>query len=326
MMLMVAHPWLLLALISALLPWFNSGIVNKTIPSLAIIPADRSSRLFDLLLKMVGCLAFIALVLGAAGLYRGEQRIERIGRGADMVLLLDRSNSMDNSFAGRAPSGALEAKSTVAKRLLTEFIDRREQDRIGIATFSTMAQFVLPLTRNKAALTAAIAATDTQALAYTHVAKGLALALSYFEHLDYRGQRVLVLVSDGAAVIDAEVQQQLRTAFKQLGVRLYWLYLRGEGSPGFDTAPDDPRLDTPQSMPERYLNKFFNSLDTHYRAYEVTSPEAMGNAMADIDALENQPLRYWQTVAREDWSGVCYACAELLLSLLVSARLLEVPR
>ncbi|MGZ8975777.1 MAG: hypothetical protein ACXW17_21405, partial [Methylomagnum sp.] len=48
---------------------------------------------------------FAGLLLGLAGLFRREYTVERVGQNAHIVLLLDRSRSMDDSFAGRAPTG-----------------------------------------------------------------------------------------------------------------------------------------------------------------------------------------------------------------------------
>jgi len=254
----VNTPWALTGLLLALLPLFNSGMRTSPAPWTALIPADTLSVVIVCCLRLCAVAAIAGLVLGIAGLHRTEQSRERIGHGAHIVLLLDRSSSMDNSFAGRAPNGVEESKATAARRLLTDFVKQRQTDLIGVAEYSTSPLFVMPLTENKNAVTAAIAATATPALGFTHVSKGLGMAISFFEQQPITGSRIVLLVSDGAAAIDHDSEQKLRLWFKQQQVRLYWIFLRTAGSPGIFDQPEDNRDDNAQAMPELYLHKFFS--------------------------------------------------------------------
>ncbi len=326
MNLAVDSPWLLWGLLLNGLPLLNQGMRLHDQPWLTLLPVDRLSQALSLLLKLVAMLVITSLILGLAGLHRREQSRERIGKGAHIVLLLDRSNSMDDSFAGRTPEGREESKSSAARRLLTEFVQHRQADRIGVAAYSTAPLFVMPLTENKTAVEAAIAATATPALAYTHVAKGLGMALSFFQDQPLTGSRSIVLVSDGAAAIDKDDELKLRAWFQQHQVRLYWLFLRTANSPGIYDVAQDARDDNAQAMPERYLHQFFSSLKTPYQAYEAESPDALKKAIADINELENQPLHYVERLPRQDLSGVCYVLATVYLGLLLAVKFLEVKK
>lgn len=306
-----------------LIPVLRSGMRATPYPWLDILPADPLSQMLALLIRLLKMAAFGTLILGLSGLYVKEQTVERIGHGAHIVMLLDRSNSMDNSFAGRAPSGNEESKASAARRLLTQFVDQRPQDLIGVAAYSTSPLFVMPLTENRTAVHAAIDATATPALAYTNISKGLGLSLSFFEESPISGSRIVLLVSDGAAAIDRDSETALRLAFKRLQVRLYWLFLRTENSPGIFAEPDDPRDDNAQAMPELYLHRFFSSLGIPYRAYEAENPEAMQKAITDIDRLEQLPLHFQESVPKKDLSGICYGWAMALLALLLGLKLCE---
>ncbi|MCQ8104394.1 VWA domain-containing protein [Methylomonas sp. SURF-2] len=338
-------PWALAGLLLALLPLWRSGMQTAAYPWLAMLPPDPLSQAVMLLIRLVAMAAIAALVLGLSGMHLREQSVERIGHGAHIVMLLDRSSSMDNSFAGKAPSGsddgrdaggipkraqgstqgavAEESKAAAARRLLTEFVDHRDHDLIGIAEYSTSPLFVMPLTGNRAAIHAAIAATATPALAYTNISKGLAMALSFFDRQAVQGSRILLLVSDGAAAIDPDSEAALRILFKQQQVRLYWLFLRTDNSPGIFAQPDDPRDDNAQAMPELYLHRFFSSLRIPYQAYEAENPGAMQKAIADIDRLEQLPLHYREAIPKQDLSGLCYGLAAVLMALLLGAKLCE---
>jgi len=322
----VESPWLLAALPLALLPLLNKGMRDHAHPGLLLLPPDPLSDLLAWLLRVFAMLAMAGLILGMAGLHLQGQSVERIGHGAEIVLLLDRSNSMDNSFAGRAPNGTdgEESKAAAARRLLTDFVNQREHDLIGVAEYSTAPLFVMPMTENKAAVKSAIAATSTPALAYTHVSKGLGMALSFFERPIVSGSRLIVLVSDGAAAIDHDREQKLRQWFKEKQVRLYWLFLRTANSPGIYDPPTDPRNDNAQAMPERYLHQFFNSLNIPYQAYQAESPDALKQAIADISLLENLPIHYFEPIPRQDLTGACYLASAVLLLLLLAAKGAEV--
>ncbi|MFI3135732.1 MAG: vWA domain-containing protein [Methylococcaceae bacterium] len=327
MNLAVDTPWLLVGLLLTVLPLFNNGLRLTAMPWLMIIPVDAVSLSIALLLRLIAMSAIAGLVLGLAGLHRTEQSVERIGQGAHIVLLLDRSSSMDNTFAGLAASGKVdETKATAARRLLTAFVAQRKNDLIGVAEYSTSPLFVIPLTENRQAVQAAIAATATPALSFTHVSKGLGMALSFFQEQPLTGSRIVVLVSDGAAAIDSDDEQKLRQWLKQQQVRLYWIFLRTAGSPGIFDKPQDSRDDNAQAMPERYLHQFFSSLDTPYQAFEAESPHALANAISDINRLENLPLQYVERIPKQDLSAVCYMLATLLVTLLLGIKCVEIKR
>lgn len=317
----VDHPLVLALMVLALLPFFATPFIRRGIPSAALVPADPLSRAVAIALRLAGCLAILAVVLGLAGLHRHEQSVEREGTGAHLVLLFDRSSSMDNSFADRAPTGDQESKSAAAKRLLAEFVARRPHDRIGVAAFSTSPMPVLPLTDHHEVVDAAIDAIDRPGLAFTDVGRGLALAFSYFANDTDETSRAVLLVSDGAALIDRRVQDALRDAAARTPVHLYWLFLRSRGSPGiFEVSPGE---DTPQANPERHLHLFLQGLGLPYRAFEATSPQAVADAIAEIDRQETRPIRYVERVPRRDLARPAFAVAAIAVALLLAAKLAE---
>jgi mxaC protein len=264
------------------------------------------------------------LILGLGGLHRLGRTIEKSGEGAHIVLLIDRSSSMDNTFAGRAPEGGEESKSAAARRLLKDFIVHRDHDLVGVAAFSTSPMHVLPMTEHKESVLAAVDAMDRPGLAFTNVGRGLALSLDMQEADTSPAARVIVLVSDGAAVIERKVQDKLRAAFARRPINLYWLFLRTAGTPGISTVPAPGEEDTPQAMPERHLDKFFKSLGIDYRAFEAENPEAVALAIAEIGKLERSPITYLERIPHEDLKARAFAVAAAALLVLLAAKLAEI--
>ncbi len=331
------NPWALAGMLLTFIPLWRSGARSHSYPWVDILPADPLSQILMLLIRALGAVAVATLVTGLSGIHLKAQSVERIGHGAQIVLLLDRSNSMDTSFAGRTPGGdgqdagdmstqgadTEESKSSAARRLLKQFVDQRPHDLIGIAEYSTSPLYVMPLTENRETVHAAIDATASPALAYTNISKGLSMALSFFEQPSGEGSRIILLVSDGAAVVDPDTEARLRQLFEQRQIGLYWLFLRTENSPGIFAEPEDPRDDNAQAMPERYLHRFFTSLKIPYHAYEADNPEAMQKAIEDINNLEQLPLHYRERVPKKDLSGLCYGWAAVSIALLAAVKLAE---
>jgi mxaC protein len=325
MTLALANPEVLYLLPIALLPLLAGVLARQGYPSLAGVGHDKVSSLTDAGLKAVGVAAILSTILAVGGLHRRGDVIERTGEGAHIVLLIDRSASMDNSFAGRPPSGEEQSKSGAARRLLKDFIRERAHDFVGVAAFSTAPMHVLPLTDHKDAVMAAVDAMDRPGLAFTNVGRGLALALDMHETSPPTASRAILLVSDGAAVIDRKVQEKIRAAFAKRPINLYWLFLRTEGSKGIYDVPGPDEPDTPQALPERHLDKFFKSLKIPYRSFEAENPQAVAEAIAEIGRLEKKPITYLERVPQKDLSPFAYAAALFCVLLLLVAKAIEVP-
>lgn len=328
----VAHGWALALLPLAALPLLRLPAAAIPYSWLGLVPEDRVSRWLDRALRAAGVLAIASLALAASGLHRPAYEVERIGRGAHMVLLVDRSTSMDRPFAiegivDPAAQGGRRSKGEVARRLLSEFVAGRHDDLFGMVVFSTFPIPVLGLTDRHEVVAAAIAAGNVgRGLAETDIGSGLEQALEYFEGQPYTGARIVVLVSDGAGEIGQTARLRIAHLMRRLRVSLYWIYIRSAYGPViFD--PDDSSNGaadgTAEMTPERALHDFFSRMGASYRAYTAESPEGLGRAIADVNRLQNLPVRYRETVGRRDLSAACLAVALAALSLLVAAKLLE---
>lgn len=317
------HPEVLLLAPVAVAPLLRSALRISTVPSLNCAPEDSLSEIVGVALKFLGVMAMLASLLGAAGPFFPGEEVERLAEGAQIVMLIDRSGSMNETFAGRNPSGGEESKAAAAKRILKAFVDSRRRDLVGVAAFSTSPMLVTPLSDHLDATKAAIDAMDRPGLDYTNIARGLAMALSMFRASDADHSRAVLLISDGAGVIDPKIQDDLRADFRKTRVNLYWLFLRSEGSRGIYAAPEGD-AESPQAAPERHLDLYFKSLGVPYRAFEAEGAKATEDALRQIDRLERQPIRYFEKLPRRDLAGACFAAALFAASLLLFAKLAEV--
>jgi mxaC protein len=341
------QPWLLCLLPLALLPlWARPGhpVVNAWV---ALLPRDRASDAVQAALRAAAVLALAMLVLSLAGPYRPEYPVERVGKGAEIVLVLDRSRSMDQGFAGaRLGAGAVkgtgpealdyymslspgrprDAKGKVARRLLSEFAAGRPDDRFGMVVFSTLPMRVLEFTQKNEVVQAAISAGDIgRGLSETNIGLALQQALSFFDDRPYTGSRIVMLVSDGGDRIDESMQQQIAYVVRKHRAALYWFYLRSANSPGLMAEAGDAPEAT-DTVPEHRLHRFFESLGTPYRAYEADNDKALQKAIDDVNRLENLPITYLDTVPRRELAPYGHALALLCVLVLLAAQMLEIKR
>ena len=322
-----SNPWVLWLLPLAILPLLLQREHAKHYSWVNMLPADPLSDLVGLLLKIFAVLTLVFIIVGLAAPHTNEQKVERIGVGAQIALVVDRSASMDDPFSGTTDATGNtivgETKSVAAARLITNFVKSRQQDMFGMITFSNSAMYVLPLSENKKAIIAAVQATAGNALFQTNIGSGLTSGAGLFDKIPDSGSRALVLLSDGAGRMDAGTQQKIKDWFDRLHISLYWIVLRQPGGLSiFDTKyvpPENAALPA-----EIELNEFFKTLKSPFTAYEAEDPKALQLAMNDINNREKKPIKYLEKIPGRDYSDFCFIIAALMIALLLGVKYLEV--
>jgi Ca-activated chloride channel homolog len=231
----------------------------------------------------------IALLLIVVALAR-PQRVTRLSAsdrfGIDIVIALDASGSM------AAEDFRPRNRFTVAKDLITEFIRRRTDDRIGIVTFGSRAATRVPITYDRRIAEAILEKADLGDHGNgTAIGHALATAVNRLKTSKAR-TRVVILVTDGvnnSGSIDPLVATQLAA---DAGVKVYTI---GVGSEG------------PVPLPVKRQNPFTGEIETIYQQIRgeldektltaiarttggeflrATDAQALANVLARIDALE----------------------------------------
>jgi mxaC protein len=321
-----------------LLPLWRDARAQHQHSWLALLPPDAASRALQWLLRALGALAIAGIVFGLSGLYRAEYAVERVGKGAEIVILLDRSRSMDERFvtntirAGKDGPGSANwyaynqpdeavrvTKGQAARRVLSEFAASRKDDRFAMAIFSTLPIGLFDFTQQPDVVQAAIAAGDIgRGLNETDISAALLYGLQAFDNRPYTGSRIVLLVSDGGDHIEPGARELIANRLREQRVALYWLYIRSARSPGLKGA--DTAGGAAEAVPEVALNQFFQSIGTPYRAYEAENPESLKRAIEDVGRLENLPITYRDLVPRRDLSNHAYAVALAAVALLLASR------
>jgi mxaC protein len=332
-----SEPLLLLLLPLALLPLLRPAAASARYPWLELVPVDRLSNTLDWLLRAAAAVAIAATATGLSGPYLPGTTLERVGRGAEIVVLLDRSLSMDEplgsanqarfySFAQMAP----ESKQSVARRFLSQFVAHRGNDLMGVIIFSTFPIPVLPFTARQPLIQATIHAGATyHGLADTDIGAALLAAARMFQNQPYTGSRVVLLVSDGGAELDTATRVKIRTAFADERIALDWFYLRSYTSPGLAQtgASAAPAAGAgTEGNPELALHRFFHTLLTPYHLYQAENPQALREAIADVGRVQTLPIRYGEQLPRLSLTPAAFVIALIATAVLLMASLLEVRR
>ncbi len=314
----LAWPWLLLALPLPLLArWLSPvpaapmsalrfpfpGVLQATLSG----PVARRSRL----LPTVAALAWLLLVLAAARPQQIGETVHLPVSGRSLMLAVDLSGSMQTADM-RIVSRAVTRLDAV-KAVAGDFIQRRAGDRIGLILFGDQAYVQAPLTLDRKTVHTLLDEAQI-GLAGRQTAIGDAIGLAIKRLRDQpAGNRVLVLLTDGAS--NAGTVDPLKAAdlAAQEGVRIYTIGVGGDqvvmqGPFGMQqVAPGDLDEDTLKAIAQKTGGRYF-------RAADVAS---LAQIYAELDTIEplSKDAQSWRPVEE------LYAWplgAALLLSVLIA--------
>lgn len=318
-----ALPLVLFLLPLIVFPWITRS-QEKTVVWSYFVPVDPLSNVIGAVLKFLASLVIACLICVLAEPYIPEQIIERVGEGSEVVVVVDRSRSMDDAFAIKgqllmASVGKSDSKRRVAKKYLLEFVDKRPDDRFGFVLFSDKAVDLLALTYNKEAIRATINANALgKGLSETNISKALITAAEMYKDQIYRGSRIVLLVSDGGRELSDEAKQTITGLYQRENISLYWLYMRSVTGMTLEEAKGDNRRWT--ETPERKLHTFFKSIGIPYRAFEIETVKTFSEAMDEIDKQQYQTLIVEETIPREGKASYFLFIALMAMMILMLAR------
>jgi mxaC protein len=316
-------PWVLIFLPLAIVPLLIGQSNQNIYPWNKMIFQDSLSKIISFLLKILSSLIICLIILAISEPYSNQKIIYKVGEGAQIGLVLDRSASMDEPFSSGDNNTVGETKSAAASRLIIDFFESRSNDMVGVITFSNSAMYVLPLTQNKDAIKAAVNATAGNALFQTNIGAGLTSSAKLFTDVDDSGSRAVILLSDGAGRIDANTQQKIRDWFDRFQIGIYWIVLKQQG--GFSIFDENfvPR-DEEQLPPQIELYEYFKTFRSPFHAYEAEDPKSLALAIKDINLKEKKPIRYEEIIPGTNHSKKLLITAFFMALLLLTLKLIEV--
>ena len=97
-------PWFLFFLPLALAPFILGQATPHIYSWSQMIPIDWASKIIGWLLKLLASFIIALLVLALSQPFSNQMTVEKIGEGAQIGLVLDRSASMDDPFSSAESS------------------------------------------------------------------------------------------------------------------------------------------------------------------------------------------------------------------------------
>ena len=319
-------PELLWLLCLALLPFIAYGVNSFDQASLDDWPTDILSDNLNWLMKIIAALTICSLVIAAAAPFTEGGTETKVGNGAEIVVVLDRSGSMSENLVRQDP--LIQQKSTTriqaSREVLLKFLEQRQGDTFGIVAFNASAIAVAPLSADRGLARAALESAESYSSGNTALSRALEVGLGYFADRPITSTRVLLLVSDGDAKIKPDEKRVLEQLLQQYRVQLMWIYVQQDEDHFLDVANLSRHAGAVDTDVE--LHKLFQTLGVPYHAFEVSSESGLQRAVDQISQMTNKPTRYHYQLPRQDYGRYFYLVSVLLLSLLFWLRQHELKK
>jgi Ca-activated chloride channel family protein len=190
-----------------------SGLAGRTDQWVSKIP----------IILRTGCLLLLVLAAARPQLYNVSREIQ--SSGVDIMLCLDTSGSMqalDFTLGGEPVS-----RLTAVKKVVNEFIRKREMDRIGLVVFGTEAFTQSPLTLDKGLLMDLVKRMKI-GIAGEKTAIGSAIAVGGKRLKDLKAKsKILILLTDGRQTAGGLTPREAAEAVYAMGIKIYTIGVGG---------------------------------------------------------------------------------------------------
>lgn len=184
----------------------------------ALMPS--ASRIKGWVRVVLFSLAFASFVIGIARPQIGAKLSEHKAKGVEVMICLDVSNSM--LAQDYSPSRLDRAKLAISR-----FVDKLQEDRIGLIVFAGQSFVQLPITTDYVSAKMFLGSVNTESVPVQGTAIGDALrtAMRSFSTQSSKS-RVIIVITDGENHEDDAVEVAKQAA--EIGVRVFTV---GVGSP-----------------------------------------------------------------------------------------------
>ena len=145
----------------------------------------------------------------------------------DILLVIDLSYSMENPIDSSMPQyidqGEELRKIDIAKKAALRFIEKRENDRIGLLVFGDQTFGSWPLTRDLDLISKKVERLGTNFYGGTNLSQPFVKVIEHFRAMGQSENRILVFLSDGEASIKETMRDSIVEDIKKMGIHMYLL-------------------------------------------------------------------------------------------------------
>jgi Ca-activated chloride channel family protein len=269
-------------------------------------------------------LALLIVALARPQMVEGEAKIK--ASGIDIVVALDLSGSMaaeDFTLKGKDVNRLI-----IAKEVLTQFIQKRSSDRIGLVAFAGQAFIAAPLTLDHDFLAQNLARLELNTIPDgTAIGSGLSAAINRLRDLKSKS-KIVILMTDGQNNAGKVMPLTAAEAAQTLGIKTYTIGVGTRGMakvPGRDAFGRLRYFEQKVDIDEETLTEIARRTGGKY--YRADSTDTLRSIYADIDRLERteaEVKKYQRFKELFQWfalSGLSLLLLETILAHTVWRRL-----
>ncbi len=323
---------------------------RKTVSAILFSATGRiplKSRSWREFMSIATPLLFTAgLMLMVTALARPQTYFSKTHRTTDSIAIqmtVDMSGSMRAlDMSPRTATGIdYKTRLDMVKKTFAEFVERRQDDMIGLVTFGGYATTRSPLTGDHQALLHVLKGVEVPQEAFdsngriineeemrTAIGDGLATACARLQNAAQKS-RIIILLSDGESNTGLIKPEEAMQTAKKMGIKVYtigigstgWAPIWGQNQFGQKTIA---RI--PVTFDETLMKKI--AADTGGLYFNVTDPDGLAKAMKEIDKLEKTKTDneiYNQYNEMFPWfstSGLALASFACFLNMLITKRMI----
>lgn len=279
----------------------------------------------------VAAIAWALLLLAAARPERMGDELEVPVSGRNLMLAVDLSGSMDQKDF-ELGSRRVD-RLTATKAVASDFISRREGDRIGLILFGERAYLQVPLTLDRETVKILLLEAFI-GLAGEKTAIGDAITLAVkriHEQAVAAGEQVLVLLTDGANTAGEVEPLKAAELAQQVGLRIYTIGIGAEQLEVSSLIGGRRRINPSADLDEETLTKIAELTGGRYfRAKDTAALQEIYQLVDELEPVEEpeagfRPVKsYFYVPLTVAFALAAFLCVSSLLRSVGLNRVTEV--
>ncbi len=231
-----------------------------------------------------GCIFFIVALAGPA---RTERERVYLSKGMDIMIVLDESPSM--SARDFQPENRFEA----AKEVIRRFVRERDNDAIGLVSFSEEAALRVPLTLDRETLLERLDGLSIMSLGDgTAIGMGLAVAALHLKEGDGT-EKIVVLITDGENNAGEIFPGSAAEIARKLAIRIYSIGMGTQGEVPIEYTDPETGVVRKGIFESRFNEELLREIaeSSGGRYFPAKSPGALNAVFRTIHTQETTEKR-----------------------------------
>ena len=249
--------------------------------------------------KLFYSLILILLITSLASPINYDAKLSQNRKGRDLAFVLDTSGSMAESSYSKEHQN--ESKFTILKNIISEFVQQRYDDNVGVTLFGSFAFSSVPLTYDMKAVAFLLDFLEVGiAGENTAIGDGVAAATTLLEHGDAKN-KIIILITDGYQNSGINSIKNAIEKAKKADIKIYTIGIGKQTD--FDV---------------KLLQKI--AKETNAKMFSAKDESELVNVYSALDSLEPSPIKSQQYLNKKMLFFYPLSAAMLLLLFLLAKR------